>query len=68
MEKSLIFLQSSTKSIDRKPLDLGFLHITYHSKRVGGKVSIKLNANVKKASIMMLLVKDTIFYTVMHLI
>ena len=35
-------------SIDQQLLDLEFLHITYHSKKVGGKVSTELNADVKK--------------------
>ena len=66
--KSLIFLQSSILSIDKQLLNLEFLLIPYQSKRVGGKLSIKLNAYVKNASIMMLGMKNTISYTVMHLI
>ena len=46
--------------INQQLLNLEFLLITYESKRVGGKVSIKLTANVKNASIMMLGIKNTI--------
>ena len=55
-------------SIDQQLLNLEFLLITYQSKRVGGKVSINLNANVKNVSIMMLGMKNTVSYTAMHLI
>ena len=68
IEKSFIFLQSSIISIDQQLLNLEFLLITYQSKRVGGKVSKKLNANVTNASLMILGMKNTKSYTVMHLI
>ena len=68
MEKSFIVLQSSIIGIHQQLLNLEFLLITCHSKRVGGKVSIKLKANVKNASIMMLGMKNTISCVVMHLI
>ena len=35
---------------------------TYQSKRVGGKVSITLNSDVKNASIMMLGMKNTVSF------
>ena len=34
--------------MDQQLLNLEYLLITYQSKRVGGKVSIELNTNVKK--------------------
>ena len=54
--------------MDQQLLNLEFLLITYQSKRLGRKVSIKLNANVKNASIIMLGMKNTIIYTVVHLL
>ena len=44
-------MQSSIISVDQQLVDLEFLLITYYSKRVSGKVSVKLNANVKNTSI-----------------